>query len=86
VLYIDRHLVHEVTSPQAFEGLRNAGRAVRRPDCTLTTVDHNVPTSLREGFDMNDVANSGWIKDPDSLNQVVTLEEHVREFGLECVC
>ncbi|KAG9106150.1 3-isopropylmalate dehydratase, partial [Ceratobasidium sp. 392] len=43
LLYIDRHLVHEVTSPQAFEGLRNAGRAVRRPDCTLATVDHNVP-------------------------------------------
>lgn len=40
LLYIDRHLVHEVTSPQAFEGLRNAGRKVRRPDCTLATVDH----------------------------------------------
>jgi 3-isopropylmalate dehydratase len=43
LLYIDRHLVHEVTSPQAFEGLRNAGRKVRRPDCTLVTVDHNIP-------------------------------------------
>lgn len=43
LLYIDRHLVHEVTSPQAFEGLRNAARQVRRPDCTLVTVDHNIP-------------------------------------------
>jgi 3-isopropylmalate dehydratase len=43
LLYIDRHLVHEVTSPQAFEGLRNAGRKVRRSDCTLVTVDHNIP-------------------------------------------
>lgn len=43
LLYIDRHLVHEVTSPQAFEGLRNAGRQVRRTDCTLATVDHNIP-------------------------------------------
>lgn len=43
LIYIDRHLVHEVTSPQAFEGLRNAKRAVRRPDCTLATVDHNIP-------------------------------------------
>merc|ERR1712048_236905 len=44
LIYIDRHLVHEVTSPQAFEGLRMTGRKVRRPDCTLVTVDHNVPT------------------------------------------
>ena len=43
ILYCDRHLVHEVTSPQAFEGLRKAGRKVRRPDCTLATMDHNVP-------------------------------------------
>jgi len=43
LIYIDRHLVHEVTSPQAFEGLRNAKREVRRPDCTLATVDHNIP-------------------------------------------
>lgn len=45
-----RHIVHEVTSPQAFEGLRNAGRKVRRNDCTLATVDHNVPTSNRKDF------------------------------------
>jgi len=50
LLYIDRHLVHEVTSPQAFEGLRNAGRVARRPDMTLATADHNVPTSDRSGF------------------------------------
>lgn len=43
LIYIDRHLVHEVTSPQAFEGLRKAGRPVRRVDCTLATVDHNIP-------------------------------------------
>lgn len=43
LIYIDRHLVHEVTSPQAFEGLKNAGRKVRRLDCTLATVDHNIP-------------------------------------------
>ena len=51
LLYIDRHLVHEVTSPQAFEGLATAGRPVRRPDCTLVTVDHNVPTFSRESFE-----------------------------------
>ena len=48
LLYIDRHLVHEVTSPQAFEGLRLAGRKVRRPDLTFATVDHNVPTAGRD--------------------------------------
>jgi len=47
LIYIDRHLIHEVTSPQAFEGLRLASRSVRRPDSTLATVDHNVPTSDR---------------------------------------
>ena len=50
LIYIDRHLVHEVTSPQAFEGLQVAGRPVRRPDCTLPTVDHNVPTTSRKKF------------------------------------
>ena len=52
LLYIDRHLVHEVTSPQAFEGLRTAGRPVRRPDATLAVADHNVPTTDRsQGID-----------------------------------
>jgi 3-isopropylmalate/(R)-2-methylmalate dehydratase large subunit len=73
LIYIDRHLVHEVTSPQAFEGLRMAGRKVRRPDATLAVVDHNVPTTPDrvEG-----------IKEPDSRLQVETLERAVAEFGL----
>jgi 3-isopropylmalate/(R)-2-methylmalate dehydratase large subunit len=73
LIYIDRHLVHEVTSPQAFEGLRAAGRKVRRPDATLAVVDHNVPTTPDrvEG-----------IKEPDSRLQVETLERAVTEFGL----
>ena len=57
VLYIDRHLVHEVTSPQAFEGLRLAGRPVRRPEATIAVVDHNVPTSDRRN----------GIKEPESV-------------------
>ncbi|PTB70942.1 aconitate hydratase [Trichoderma citrinoviride] len=78
LLYIDRHLVHEVTSPQAFEGLKNAGRQVRRPDCTLATTDHNVPTTSRKGI--KDIAS--FIKEDDSRIQCVTLEENVKEFGL----
>ena len=72
VLYIDRHLVHEVTSPQAFEGLRMAGRPVRRPDATVAVVDHNVPTSDRR---------SG-IAEPESRLQVETLIANVAEFGV----
>ena len=72
LLYIDRHLVHEVTSPQAFEGLRVAGRAVRRPDATIAVVDHNVPTSDRRG----------GITEPESRLQVETLERNVAEFGM----
>lgn len=72
VLYIDRHLVHEVTSPQAFEGLRLAGRRVRRPDATIAVVDHNIPTSdRRQG-----------IAEPESRLQVETLERNVAEFGI----
>ena len=72
VLYIDRHLVHEVTSPQAFEGLRLAGRRVRRPDATIAVVDHNIPTTNRaEG-----------IAEPESRLQVETLERNVAEFGV----
>ena len=84
LIYIDRHLVHEVTSPQAFEGLRNAGRQVRRPDCTLATVDHNTPTADRTGFTLapRDGSMNDFIKEKDSLNQVNTLEENVNEFGL----
>ena len=72
VLYIDRHLVHEVTSPQAFEGLRLAGRGVRRPDATIAVVDHNVPTDDRRG----------GIKEDESRIQVETLERNVAEFGV----
>ncbi len=73
LLYIDRHLVHEVTSPQAFEGLRMAKRKVRAPQKTLAVVDHNVPTSDR----------SKGIEDPESRTQVETLAENAREFGIE---
>jgi 3-isopropylmalate/(R)-2-methylmalate dehydratase large subunit len=74
ILYIDRHLVHEVTSPQAFEGLRLAGRPVRRPDCTIAVADHNIPTvGSRVPAD---------IKETDSRIQVETLEKNVKEFGV----
>ena len=69
ILYIDRHLLHEVTSPQAFEGLRISGRKVRRPEFTLATADHNVPTSDRDK----------GISDPDSKLQVETLEQNAKE-------
>ncbi|MZR29460.1 3-isopropylmalate dehydratase large subunit [Sneathiella litorea] len=72
ILYIDRHLVHEVTSPQAFEGLRNSGRKVRRPDATFAVADHNVPTKdIEKG-----------ITDPESKLQVDTLEANTAEFGV----
>src|SRR5215813_9677104 len=74
LLYIDLHLVHEVTSPQAFDGLRLAGRKVRRPDRTLGTADHNVPT------DGSTVA--AQIKDHLSRVQVETLERNCEEFGV----
>ncbi|MCE2792012.1 MAG: 3-isopropylmalate dehydratase large subunit [Planctomycetota bacterium] len=72
LLYIDLHLVHEVTSPQAFEGLRLAGRKVRRPELTVATQDHNVPTTNR----------SLPIADPISRQQVETLRTNCREFGI----
>ena len=72
VLYIDRHLVHEVTSPQAFEGLRLAGRKVRKPNLTLAVADHNVPTTDR----------SRGIADPESALQVATLEKNASDFGI----
>lgn len=73
LLYIDLHLIHEVTSPQAFDGLRLANRKVRRPDLTIATVDHNVPTYSR----------SIPIKDQTSLKQVETLRKNVKEFGIK---
>jgi 3-isopropylmalate/(R)-2-methylmalate dehydratase large subunit len=73
LLYIDRHLIHEVTSPQAFEGLRVAKRTVRAPQKTLAVVDHNVPTTDR----------SHGIDDPEAALQVATLAENCAEFGIE---
>jgi len=73
VLYIDRHLVHEVTSAQAFEGLRETGRRARRPELTLAVADHNVPTTNRKL----------GISDPESALSVKTLENNAREFGIE---
>ena len=73
ILYVDRHLVHEVTSPQAFEGLRMTGRKVRAPEKTLAVVDHNIPTSNRRH----------GIKEDDARIQVETLAKNVKEFGIE---
>jgi 3-isopropylmalate/(R)-2-methylmalate dehydratase large subunit len=74
LIYVDLHLVHEVTSPQAFDGLRLAGRAVRRPDRTLATADHNVPT--------DGTPTAARIRDRLSRVQVQTLERNCREFGV----
>ena len=78
LIYIDRHLVHEVTSPQAFEGLRAAGRRVRRADLTLAVADHNLPTTAR----VNPNGGPVVIADPDSANQLASLEANVAEFGI----
>jgi 3-isopropylmalate/(R)-2-methylmalate dehydratase large subunit len=72
LLYIDLHLVHEVTSPQAFEGLRMNNRKVRRPDLTFATMDHNVPTANRE-----------IVRDPISKKQMETLQKNCEEFGIQ---
>ena len=73
LLYVDRHLIHEVTSPQAFEGLRLFKRKVRKPNLTLAVADHNVPTTNR----------SKGIKDQESRIQVEELEKNCKEFGIE---
>src|SRR5258705_8230879 len=73
VIYIDRHLVHEVTSAQAFEGLRETGRKARRPELALAVADHNVPTTDRKK----------GISDPDSAKSVATLENNAHQFGIE---
>ena len=73
LLYVDRHLIHEVTSPQAFEGLRNFNRKVRQPNLTLAVVDHNIPTTDR----------SKGIDDKDSKIQVETLEKNCKDFGIK---
>jgi len=72
LMWVDRHLVHEVTSPQAFGGLRISGRRVRRPDLTFATVDHNVPTTDR----------SVPVQDPISRKQIEALEQNCRDFGI----
>jgi 3-isopropylmalate/(R)-2-methylmalate dehydratase large subunit len=74
ILFIDLHLVHEVTSPQAFEGLRMAGRKVRRPDLTVATADHNVPT----------VDIDKPVADPISAQQLKVLDDNTAEFGITC--
>src|SRR5499426_1511140 len=73
LIYIDRHLVHEVTSPQAFEGLRATGRKVRAPEKTLAVVDHNIPTTDR----------SKPNPDPESIEQMRVMAENAKEFGIE---
>jgi 3-isopropylmalate/(R)-2-methylmalate dehydratase large subunit len=78
LIFIDRHLVHEVTSPQAFEGLRMAGRKVRHPELTLAVPDHNLPTTARIDADGNRVP----IEDAESRNQLEALERNAPEFGV----
>ncbi len=78
LIYIDRHLVHEVTSPQAFAGLRAAGRPVRRPDLTLAVPDHNLPTTAR----VDAAGNALPIADPASAGQLAALRANVAEFGV----
>ena len=81
LIYIDRHLVHEVTSPQAFEGLRVAGRRVRRPDLTLAVPDHNLPTTARV-----DAAGVPLpIADPESAQQLDALRRNTAEFGIDYI-
>src|SRR4051812_23378697 len=76
ILYIDLHLIHEVTTPQAFSGLRAAGRTVRRPDRTLAVADHNVPT---EG----QALGVGAVADPEARSQLQALEANVAKAGIE---
>jgi 3-isopropylmalate/(R)-2-methylmalate dehydratase large subunit len=81
LIYIDRHLVHEVTSPQAFAGLRANGRTVRRPDLTLAVPDHNLPTTPRR--DANGARLP--IADPESVQQLDALERNTRDFGIDYI-
>ena len=76
LIYIDLHLIHEVTTPQAFAGLRAAGRGVRRPDLTLAVADHNTPTE-------NQALGLPGVKDPEARNQLETLTRNVAEYGIE---
>ena len=81
LIFIDRHLVHEVTSPQAFESLRLAGRKVRRPDLTLAVPDHNLPTTARLDADGKRIP----IADPQSAAQLAALEANAPEFGIRYI-
>ena len=81
LLYIDRHLVHEVTSPQAFEALRVSGRTVRRPDLTLAVPDHNLPTTAR----LDAAGNRLPIADPQSAAQLAALEANAPAFGIDYI-
>jgi 3-isopropylmalate/(R)-2-methylmalate dehydratase large subunit len=81
IIFIDRHLVHEVTSPQAFEGLRVAGRTVRRPDLTLAVPDHNLPTTARKDANGNRIP----IADPESAQQLAALEANAPAFGIRYI-
>jgi 3-isopropylmalate/(R)-2-methylmalate dehydratase large subunit len=81
LVYIDRHLVHEVTSPQAFEGLRAAGRKVRRPDLTLAVPDHNLPTTARLDANGKELP----ILDPQSAQQLAALRVNAPEFGIRYI-
>src|SRR5580692_11371309 len=82
LLFIDLHLVHEVTSPQAFDGLRAAGRKVRRPDLTIATVDHNVPTTGITGPGVPLTGPDSPVTDPVSRTQVEALRKNAAEFGI----
>ncbi len=81
LIFIDRHLVHEVTSPQAFAGLRASGRTVRRPDLTLAVPDHNVPTTAR----LDAAGNRLPITDPESAAQLAALEKNAPDFGIRYI-
>lgn len=81
LIFIDRHLVHEVTSPQAFAGLRATGRTVRRPDLTLAVPDHNVPTTAR----LDAAGHKLPIADPESAAQLAALEKNAPEFGIRYI-
>ena len=82
LLYIDLHLLHEVTSPQAFDGLRAAGRKVRRPDLTIATEDHNVPTTGITGPGVPSTGPDSPVTDPVSRTQVEALRKNCAEFGV----
>ena len=81
LIYIDRHLVHEVTSPQAFEALRAAGRAVRRPDLTLAVPDHNLPTTAR----VDATGRPLPIEDRESAQQLEALKRNTAQFGVDYI-